>query len=113
MEVTIAKADADGGHTGGTGGDVGVAIGDAVVARQGTDEGDSAVEGEGVLQLSIVGGGHGGIAVEDATETHEVGAGGAVVKDRRAAAQVAVGKLNLLAKLAHSVFVGADLAVGE
>lgn len=59
VQVAVAKADADGGHAGGACGDVGVVVGDAVVAGQGANEGDSAVEGQGVLQFPVVGGRHG------------------------------------------------------
>lgn len=93
VEVAIAKADADSSDFGGTGGDVGVVVGDAVVFGECTQEGDAAVEGEGVAEFSVIGGGHGGVAVEDASETHHVGARGAVVEYGRAAAEVGVWKL--------------------
>jgi len=55
VQVAIAKADANGGNLGGAGGDVGVVVGDTVVFREGAQEGDPAVEGEGVAQLAVVG----------------------------------------------------------
>ncbi len=88
VEVAIAEADAERGDFGGAGGDVGVVVGDAVVFGEGAQEGDTAVEGEGVAEFSVVGGGHGGVAVEDAAEAHHVGAWGAVVEYGGAAAEV-------------------------
>lgn len=45
VQVAVAKADADGSHAGWAGGDIGVVVGDAVIAGQGAYEGDTAVEG--------------------------------------------------------------------
>ena len=59
VQVAIAKAQADGGHAGGTVCDVGVVVGDTVVAGQGAQQGDAAIEGEGVAQLAVVRRGHG------------------------------------------------------
>lgn len=111
VQVAISKADADGGNFGGAGGDVGVVVGDAVVFGEGAQEGDAAVEGEGVAEFAVVGGGHGGVAVEDAAQAYHVGAGGAVVEYGRAAAEVRVGERG--GKAGYGLFVAVDLAVGE
>ena len=113
MQVAVAKADAYGGNPRGAGGDVGVVVGDAVVVRQGAYEGDAAVKCQGVAQFFVVGRGHGRVAVEDAPKPYHVGAGGAVVEDGRAAAEVAVGEGQAGLQFLDGAFKAADLPVGE
>lgn len=93
VQVAVPEADADGGYAGGSCGDVGVVVGHAVIAGQGAQEGYSAVEREGVLQFSVIGGRHGREAVENASQSYHIGTGCFVIEHRSAAAKVTIGDI--------------------
>ena len=113
VQVAIAEAEADGGYAGGGAGDIGVIVRNAVVTGQGAQQSDAAVEGEGIAQLAVVRRGHRGVAVENASQAHHVGAGGFVVEYGGAAAEVAVGDVQVSAQFLYCIFIAPNLAVGE